>query len=97
MCNICVCILAQIATVSNYQSMRMDACENRKKMHSFASEYVCTENKFLWVVNLVKRQISDFCVFNSHLCGDIALEIEGYRLGCRRRGRAYFNFIQSTP
>lgn len=82
MCNISVCILAQIATVSNYQSMRMDACGNRKKMYSFASVCVCvwTENKFLWVVDLVKRQISDFCVFNSHLCGDIALEIEGYRL-----------------
>lgn len=41
MCNISVCILAQIATMSNYQSMRMDACGNRKKMHSFASVCVC--------------------------------------------------------
>lgn len=43
MCNISVCILAQIATMSNYQSMRMDACGNRKKMHSFASVCVCVD------------------------------------------------------
>lgn len=78
MWNISVCILAQIATVGNYQSMRMDAC--LKCIALQVCVYMWTENKFLWVVDLVKRQISDFCVFNSHLCGDIALEIEGYRL-----------------